>query len=527
MQTVTADFETAVAAPFKNIGASCLIAWAKTENGTFDWFTIGVSEIGGPDLIKGSGGSVAFFDKYQYDDETANLRDFKISRSMSNYPWGVIMATATVNLLNSSNRYTPGVDPDIGDYIINDRPIKLGVGVNGEFITMFTGYTERPKSSISSRLTTITAWDALKYLSNKKSALPVFVDTPANEIIEALLDEQGFDSTQYSIEASLQQPIGYLDPNDKIVTDIFKDLCEAEGALMFCDENGVIHWWNRLHLNTNSTSRWDFDYGNMTNIDWDNSPIINDAIVVAKPFKQVAFNKLWESGQVYTIPPGGSLDIFADFRDDVGSYPVIDIDDPEDISSADTSYYQANYNEDGSGSDASSVISLASSYLFGERYRMTFSNPTTQNIYLTKIALYGTPAKVQVVDSKEQLDQTSIDAYGINPDNQGEIVEIDNNYIQDAATANALAYIYVQLFKDPLRRLKCTVFGVPHLQIGDFVTVDEETSGDSLTMVVVGDTISVGQNGSLSQDLDLEERTVYEYFTIGVSTIGGSDYLAP
>lgn len=527
MQAVSSDFDTATAAPFKNIGASCLIAWEKTENGTFDWFTINVSEIGGPDLIKGAGGSVTFFDKYQYDNESDNLDNFKISRTLSNYPWGVIMATAQVTLNNVNNRYTPGYDPVIGEYIINDRPIKLGVGFNGEFITMFTGYTERPKSSISSRQTTITAWDALKYLSNKKSALPVFVGERANDIIEALLDEQGFDSTQYSIEASLQQPIGYLDPNDKIVTDIFKEICEAEGALMFCDENGVIHFWNRLHLNSNSTSQWDFDYSNMTNVDWDATPIINDAIVVAKPFKEVAFNKLWESGQVYTVPPGGSLDIFADFRDDVGSYPVIDIDDPEDISVADTSYWQANYNEDASGNDASSVITLSSTYLFGERYRMTFANSSGVNVYLTKIALYGTPAKVQVIDSKEQLDQTSIDAYGVNPDNQGEIVQIDNNLVQDAATANALAYIYVQLFKTPLRRLKCTVFGVPQLQIGDFVTVDEETSGDTLDMVVVGNTISVSQNGNLSHDLDLEERTVYEYFTIGVSLIGGSDYLAP
>lgn len=527
MQAVTSDFTTATAAPFKNIGASCLIAWAKTENGTFDWFTIGVSEIGGPDLIKGSGGSVTFFDKYQYDNESDYLHDFKISRTLSNYPWGVIMATAQVTLNNVSNRFTPHYDPSIGDYIINDRPIKLGVGFNGEFITLFTGYTERPKSSISSRQTTITAWDALKYLSNKKSALPVFVDTSANDIIEALLDEQGFDSTQYSIEASLQQSIGYLDPSDKIVTDIFKDLCEAEGALMFCDENGLIHFWNRLHINSNSTSQWDFDYGNLTNIDWDNTPVINDAIVVAKPFKEVAFNKLWESGQVYTVPPGGSLDIFADFRDDVGSYPVIDIDDPEDIATADTSYYQSNYNEDGSGDSAGGNVTLSSSYLFGERYRMTFANSSGVNIYLTKIALYGTPAKVQVVDSKEQLDQTSIDDYGINPDNQGAIVEISNNYVQDAATANALAYIYVKLFSTPLRRLKCTVFGVPQLQIGDFVTVDEETSGDTLNMVVVGNAISIGQNGSLAQDLDLEERAVYNYFTIGLSEIGGSDYLAP
>lgn len=527
MQAVTSQFETDVAAPFKNMGAGCLIAWEKTINATYQFFEIGVSEIGGPDLIKGAGGTVTFFDKYQYDDETANLEKYTITRKMSSKPWGVIMASADITLLNASNRYTPGVDATIGDYIKPDRPIKLSVGINGEFINLFTGYTELPRTNLETRRTTIKAWDALQYLANKKSQLPVFVDTSANEIIEDLLIEQGFDVSQFNIEASLQQPISYLMVQDRKVIDIFTEICEAEGAIMFCDEDGIINFWNRLHLNSNSTNRWTFDYGNLSNIEWDTTPVINDAIVVAKPFKVAAFNKLWESGQSYTVPPGGSLDIFADFRDDIGNYPAIEIDTPVNIASATTSSWQANYNEDGSGNDASGPITLDSVYLFGERYRMTFSNSSDQNIYLTKIQLYGIPAKIAVVDSKEQVDQTSIDDYGINPDNSGEIVTINNNLVQDAPTANALAYIYVQLFSGPLSRLKAKNFAVPHLQLGDFITVDEETSGDELTMVIVGNEITVERGGKLRQALDLEQRSTYEYFTIGVSRIGGSDYLAP
>lgn len=527
MQTVSTDFEDAVAAPYKRVAPGALIAWEKIINPTYQFFEIGVSEIGGPDLIKGAGGTVTFFDKYQYDDETHNVESFKVTRTTSSLPWGVVMAQAEITLLNASNRFTPKVDPVIGDYIKPDRPLKLSVGINDEYINVFTGYTERPKTSLSTRRTTLTAWDALKFLSNKKSELPVFVNTPANEIIEALLDEQGFDPTQYVIEASLQRPIGYLMVQDRVVTEIFKDIVAAEGALMFCDENGIIHFWNRLHLNSNSTSRWTFDYSNLTNIEWDTTPIVNDAIVIAKPLREVAFNKIWESGQVYTIPPGGSLDVFADFRDDVGNYPAISVETPVNIASATDSSYQTNYNEDGTGDDAASVTSLTSVYLFGERYRMSFANSSDQNVYLTKIQLYGVPAKVQVVDSKEQTDATSIEDYGINPDNNGEIVEVNNDLVQDAATANALAYIYVQLFKGPLQRLKCSTFAVPHLQIGDFITLDEETSGETLDMTIVSSELSLGRNGDLKQAFAFEERTVYNYFTIGISEIGGSDYLAP
>lgn len=527
MQTVSSAFTTATAAPYKQIGASALIAWQKTINPTYQFFTIGQSKIGGGDLIKGAGGAVTFFDKYQYNNESDAVDSIKVSRKMSNYPWGVIMASAEIDLLNANNRFTPKYDPTIGDYILPDRPVKLGVGINGEYINLMTGYTEQPKNSLQGRKTTIEAWDALKYLSNKKSSLPVFVDTSADQIIIALLQEQGFSASQYYIEPSLQQPIGYLMVQDRPITDIFSDICGAEGALMFCDENGVINFWNRLHLNSNSTSRWTFNYSNMTNVEWDTTPIINDAIVVAKPLKQVAFNKVWENGQSYTVPPGGSLDIFADFRDDVGNYPLISIVTPVNIAVASTSSWQANYNEDGSGTDASSNITLTSTYLFGERYKMTFTNSGTMNVYLTKIQLYGVPAKVQVVDSKEQTDSVSIGNYGINPDNSGDVVEISNDLVQDAATANALAYIYVKLNAAPLQRLKCTVFGVPQLQIGDYVTVNVETTGQTLSMAVVGTDITIGQKGSMQQDLELEQRAVYNYFTIGVSKIGGSDYLAP
>lgn len=527
MQTVSSDFETAVAAPYKTMKGSALIAWEKTINGTYDFFTINQSLIGGPDIIKGAGGTVTFFDQYQYDNETENVESYKITRKMSNLPWGVIMASAEITLLNASNRYTPGVDATIGDYIKPDRPVRLGLGINNEFVNLFTGYTELPRTSLDKRRTTIRAWDALQFLSNKKSDLPVFVDTKANDIIEALLIEQGFSAGQFAIEESLQQPISYLMVQDKIVTDIFKEICEAEGALMFVDENGVINFWNRLHINTNNTSRWNFDYSNLKNIEWDTTPVINDAVVIAKPFKVAAFNKLWESGQSYTIPPGGSLDIFADFRDDVGNYPALSVVTPVNIASAVSSSWQANYNEDGSGLDATIDIDLDSVYLFGERYRMTFSNDSDKNVYITKIQLYGIPAKVAVIDSKNQIDATSIEDYGRNPDNRGETITINNDLVQDASTANALAYIYVQLFSGPLTRLQCDVFNVPHIQLGDFVTVDEETSGDEKIMVVVGNEIEVSTNGKIKQSLDLEERSTYEYFTIGVSRIGGSDYLAP
>jgi hypothetical protein len=311
------------------------------------------------------------------------------------------------------------------------------------------------------------------------------------------------------------------------VTDIFKQICEAEGALMFVDENGIIQFWNRLHVNSNSTVRATLNYSNMRDVEWDTTPIINSAQVQSNPFQVVAANKLWESGQVYTVPPGGSLDVIADFKDDLGSFPAVSVTTPVNISSATTSSWQANYNQDNSGADAASAITLSSTYLFGESYRMTFANSSGSNVYLTKIQLFGTPAKIQVVNSTPQTDATSIANYGINPNNNSAPIVITNNLVQDAATANSLAYIYVKLYSTPSVRLKCKIFALPHLQIGDFVTVNLTDVAQSLNMVIVGIDLSLGQNGNLEQTLELEQRSTYSYFTINVSKIGGSDFLAP
>lgn len=527
MQTVSGAFTTAAAAAKRQIAHGALIAWQKAINSSYSFFTINVSKIGGADIIKGGGGSVTFFDKYQYTNETAYVKSWSIQRKLSNYPWGVIMAQADITLMNGTKRFTPNYDGTIGAYILPDRPVKLSVGFDGELVNVFVGYTDMPSNALLARETTLHAFDALSYLSKRTSALQAITNTTADQIIIQLLAEQGFTSTQYNIEPSLQKAIGYIMPNGQVVTDIFKQLCEAEGALMFVDENGIIQFWNRNHINNNNTSRFTYNYSNMRDVQWDTTPIINSVQVNSSPFAVVAANKLWESGQVYTIPPGGSLDVIADFKDDLGSFPATAVTAPVNLATATTSSWQANYNQDGSGSDAASAVSLSSTYLFGESYRMTFANSSGQNVYLTKIQLYGTPAKIQVVNSTPQTDATSIANYGTNPNNNGSMITITNNLVQDAATANALAYIYVKLFASPLVRLKAKVFAAPHLQLGDFVTVNLTDVAQTLQMVIVGIDMSLGQNGNLEQTLELEQRNTYSYFTINVSKIGGSDFLSP
>lgn len=530
MQSVSAAFTTATAAAKRDLIYGVLISWLKTINPSVQYFKIGTSKIGGPDKIKSAGTSaVTFFDKYQYTDESAAAARWAISRKLSQYPWGMVMAQADLELINANKRYMPGFDPTIGAHVDKpSRPIKISVGFSNEPIMQFVGYTDAPESTLVDRKVTVRAFDALTYLQSYRiQNLGTQVNKYTHEIIESILIEAGFSSTQYSLDKSLQQPIGYISLKDKTAGAVFKDLVEAEMGLLFADENGIIRFWNRQHLNNSSTPVFTFNYANMRNVEWSNSPVINDVQIIAKPRFVAAAQKIWENASSIKIEAGQSLFIPADFRDEDGSLPVTSVTAPVDIASAVTSYWAANLSEDGTGPDASAHLTLTSASLVGDTYLMTFTNAYTQPVYITKMALYGTPAKLKYVESKRYIDETSVASYERNPTGSGEPLVITNDMIQDVSTANSLAYTLVKEYATPRKRLKCTVFAVPQLQLGDYVTVVLADTGEALNMFVMGNSTKLDPGGNLVQDLELEQKVIKRYFTIGVSKIGQTDTIAP
>ncbi len=377
----------------------------------------------------------------------------------------------------------------------------------------------------------------------------VYINQYAHIIIADLLAEAGFSSTDYIIEQSLQQPIGYLAPA-KFQTGtnvqgaigsigyIISSLCEAEMGIAFFDENGTFHFWNRQHIPDNTTSQWTFDYnetagGNNTGIisyNIENTATINSVIVQSTPRIVAAQQLVWGIGQATQIPANSSIVITSDFSDSDGQLPVTTLATPilYNVANPVSSSYQVNLANDGtSPTDVSSYVSVTSSVLNGSSAVITFSNTYSNPIYITSLALYGTPAKVAQTISQEFKNQTSIDLYGINPTNNGQPVTIQNNLIQDSDTAHSIAYQLVTDYNQPFQRLKVEVMAVPQLQIGDYVTVTLNDISNTKTYTIVGIELSQAKSDPLKQSLELEYRQMVTYFTIGVSHIGSTDQIAP
>lgn len=540
--TVVSGYATNVAAAFRTVGFGVLIAWQRQYASNVNFFTIGTSLIGGGDIIKGGGSFVTFFDKYQFGDYSQYVMSWTVTRAIGQYPYGMIMAQADVELDNTSKIFLPNFDATIGSGILPNRPIKISASIGQESLMQFSGFTGMPELSVTGRTLSLHAFDVMDQIQKYSfttsgtttsglagtTTSGYLVSNRTDQAIAYYLGQLGFSSNQYVLDQGLSAPIGYLPVADRKLGDVLADLVQLEQGLLFADETGIIRFWNRQHFNTTSgTVGFRLTYDNMSDLAYQATPIINDVIVRASPRVVQAKQKIWEQTIAKEILPGQTVVIIADFVDDFGVIPTTSVDTPAPISSAITSAYTANLASDGTGTDMTATLSLLGVYNFGKSYKMTFRNSTSNSIFITNLRLYGTPAKVTSQIEQRYLDQVSIDAYGRNPANNGEPIIVQNDYIQDNGTAYSLAYTLVNDYKNPRRRYKVSIFTRPEIQIGDYGTVTVLDTAETKNMWVVGNTISMGRNADFRQDLELEERSITNYFTIGTSTIAGLDSIAP
>ena len=530
-QLTSSGWAGAVGAPLRQLNYSVSIAFSLATASGINYFTIGTSLIGGSDIIKSGGSTVAFYDKFAYTDYSKYVMSIDVKRSIGQYPYGTFMAQADVELDNTSRLFLPGYDPTIGSGILPNRPIRVGIGLFGEYMNQFVGFAGQPDNTVLQRTSTFHAFDAFAQINGFMStASGAKVGQYSQQIIASLLGEMGFGVGQYVLDQSLQSPIGFCATYGLNAGDVIQSLAEAEQALAFIDENGIFRFWNRQHFTTTSgIQAFSFNYANAADIQYENTPIINDVTVIANPRAVQANQKVWELSSTITLPAGQTTLYIASFSDADGTLPVTSVDIPVNAASATTSYFTANDQSNGSGNDLTNSVVIVSAYSYGNQYWLSFSNPTATTIYITTLGLFGTPAKVTDHITQQYVDQTSVNTYGRNPANNGVTIPIANDYIQSSSAANSLARTLVYEYKDAHKRyiVPIAANSNPALQIGDYGKLSIEDTGEVKTVWIVGKEEQIDRAMNYTQTLELEERAIQVYFTIGVSTIGGSDAIAP
>lgn len=526
MQSVSSSFTQATQSPIRLLNYRCLASFLKNFDEDTTFFTIGESLIGGPDIIKGDGSVVQEWDKYDYDDYTGRVLDIEWNREAEPPLSAVTMATADITFNNTDDYFTPtNENSPIYGNIKPRRPIRLYVGFDQGVIPIFIGVTDgMPVIDEKNKTARFHCIDFLQSIMNIPLDTEVmYIDKRTDEIVASLLETAGLVSSQFDLDTgSVIVPFAYFKKDSKI-GDALREIAEAELGTLYMREDGVIRFENRTNWASNEQV-WGLDQSQVLDMSVPNrDSVINLVEVFAKAREVQAKQKLWELANPIEIGPNGTVEIFADFKDDYGDLPVTSVDDPDYITSATTSLYATNEKRDGSGPTMAGDVSLDSTDQFSTAFKMTFSNSNaTKTVFITQLELYATPAKVINDIYVKEIDQASI---GNNKDGVDEKpYQIENNYIQDSAAATTMAKIILEDRAEIDDQRSMLIKGIPQLQVGDVLHYTDRRASETYYVTKISGTLN---SSGLRQNIMVSKRTIREYFRIGISTIGGSDVIGP
>lgn len=481
-----------------------------------DFFTIGVSTIGGTDIIKGEGDVIQEWDKYQYDDYSHRIQTIEITRQEEPVN-SVALAMADIKFANWDNYFTPNAGSIIDSFILPYRPTKLYLGFGNENVPAFIGLTEKmPTIDEKGRTASFHLIDFMYSLFNRPLDRTIILqNVRTDEALEELMDAAGILPTQYNFDIGFNIIDFVYFEKDTKFGDAVKELMEAEMGRFYMDEQGVIRFKNRQ--NYSSVPVWHFDKSNVLDIKTKTQDDIINVVEIKAQVRQVqALQKYWELQSAFLIPANSTVEIWADFED-----PVTSVDDPEYLALATTSSFAANTKEDGTGTATGGGISVATT-LFAKSYLMQWTNSNAYSVYVTTLELFATPAKIVKEIYVREQDDASVAQY------DERVLTIENNFINNEGDAYSKAHIMLDDWANYGGINELTVKGNMALEIGDAISCSiDGYAGTFVISKIVNKLLFTGNGIQFTQILNVKRRVFQTFFTIGISTIGGTDVIAP
>ena len=493
----------------RSIAHNLLVSWKKDNLLGNSTFTIGVSLIGGNDAIGVNPGAVGSPGQYRYFDESDYVMSLAWEYGLNFPTGGLSVGMAEAELDNTSGRFLPdymGGVSELYTAILPRRPFIINGGFNFEgvdqTIPQFSGILSRqPQVDVGSRRVQIQGKDYVDFFYNRYLDQEVmFTGQTTDQVYETLLQSMGLATSQYDLDPGINViPFGLVEKGTRY-SDIFSQLAEAENGQMYQDESGVFKFENRQHYDSspgNEVQRIVLT-GQVIDAeapDIDN--IINVVEVSGKPRIKQPRQVLFKLSSPIFVPANQNTEVFVDFED-----PIIEVD---------TVNYKSNI-EEGSTTD-SGLVTIVSQSEFAKAMKLVFTSST--NAFINTLDVFGRPARLAKEIYVRKQDDSSVTAY------EERSLKIENDYIQDADWANSYAQVILNDYSEPDKIQQITVRAIPELQRGDLVS----WQGRYWRIYGVKSKLSPGTG--FIQELLMLQRTVVSYFRIGISTIGGTDKIAP
>jgi hypothetical protein len=516
MQSVAAGFTAEARDSVRQIAQNTRISWHRQSTLGNRTFTIGVSSIGGNDIIGVNPGSIGSPGIYRYFDESAYVTSLGWERGLNMPLGGISKAMAEIRLDNTSGRFTPrymGGNSELSTAILPRRPVLINAGFKygGVDITLpqFAGVTtEIPQLDQRSKDVQLKASDYMNYFENKYVDKTTMYTAQRSDVILAnLLTQAGMSTAQYDLDQGIQN-IGFLiAPVGTKFSDLIHELVQAENGQFYQDESGIFKFENRQHwtnapYTTVIQTVYTADVLDSYMSNRTDSHLINVVEVRANPLTKTTTTTIFTQAGTIELSPGDN-DIFVEFAN-----PVLQ---------ASTPVRTANTLSTGLGTDVTSSVTLKNASVFAQNAKYTYTNSSGATAYITSMTIQGrwaTPLYTDGIYYRAQ-DDSSVTAYQERP------LSIQNNYIQSQSWAASFANLILSQYSDLENLQTIVIRAKPYLQLGDLIS----WQGHYWRIFDIKNQLdpSVG----FTQELTLLQRNTQTYFRIGISRIGGSDVIAP
>lgn len=522
MQTVAAGWTAEERDTTRTIAQSTQVSWHKQSTLGNRTFTIGTSTIGGNDAIGVNPGAIGSPANYRYFDESTYVTGLAWERGLNMPVGGLTKALAEVRLDNTSSRFTPnymGGRSELYTAILPRRPMLINAGFNfgvDQTIPQFAGLlNKQPKIDTRQGEVTLQAADYIDYFQGKYLDKEVmFTAQRTDQVMQTMLQGTlGMSTAQFDLDTGINViPFGLFEKGTKM-DSIFNDLAQAENGHFYQDESGIFKFRNRQWGDSspfNTVQRIITTAQVINSKGHPDDHIINVVEISSKVYQKQPLQTIYSMPSLTTIlvPASSTTDQFFEFLN-----PVLALTDPTNGGA--NSYFVANSNSSGSGTDMTGNIQVNNLGTFARSVKYRFTNTSTSDAYITTLNLAGRTAYNATNIYVRNQDDSSVTAY------QEQSYSLDNPYIQNADWAYTLSQMILNDFSDPEHLQTITIRAIPELQLYDLIS----WQGRYWRVFNIRTTLdpSVG----FVQELDLLQRNITTYFRIGISAIGGSDRLAP
>lgn len=523
MQSVNAAFTAEEKDSVRNIDQNLLVSWKKEDTLSSRTFTIGVSTIGGNDIIGANPGGIGNPGNYRYFDESEYVLSLGWEHSLKMPIGGLAKGFAEATLDNTSGRFTPRYMGGTSElYTATNLPrrpfiINAGFDVAGTPITIpqFSGVlTKPPMTNKTDATTKLVGSDYIDFLEGRylDDAL-MFTGITTDQVMENRLQALGLTTAQYELDPGINViPFGYF-PKGITLGYLFDKLAESENGHFYQDESGVLRFENRQH--------WDSSPYNQVSAVIQTAQVLEtqapdtDHIINVVEVKSEMLRKQSEQ-IIFRLNPFDNIELAANTVTEV----FVEFEDPALSMTVPTgtgtqSFFQANSQPDASGTDLTSSVSVFNYYKFANSVKLNFNNTSSQIAYLTNLVITGRPAKKTGDLYTRNVRSSSLTAF------EEHKLEINNPFIQDPVWAQSLAEMLLNDYAQPENLQVINIRAMPRLQRGDLVS----WQGRYWRIFEIRALLS--PTDGFVQELTLLQRTPVSYFRIGISTVGGTDKIAP